>query len=76
MKKRELEWREVKPRGLGRPFVSPYISICADCAVCTCAWAYGRPVRGWTAEPSALYPGGWRVRECPEFVPMRRRRRR
>ena len=70
--------REAKPRGPGRPFVSPYISLCADCQVCTCRWAYGQEVPGWRAEPSALYEGGWRVLECPEFVamPLRRRRRR
>ena len=38
--------REAKPRGLGRPFVSPYISLCADCQVCTCRWAYGQEVPG------------------------------
>ena len=73
-----MQEREVKPRGPGRPFVSPYISLCADCQVCTCRWAYGQEVPGWRAEPSALYEGGWRVLECPEFVamPQRRRRRR
>ena len=43
--------KEVKPRGPGRPFVSPYISLCADCQVCTCRWAYGEAVPGWRAEP-------------------------
>ena len=46
--------------------------------VCTAAtdmmWeAYGCQ---YGAEPSALYEGGWRVLECPEFVAMPRRRRR
>ena len=71
----EENWKEPKPRGPGRPFVSKTMSICARCSVCTCAWAYGRPVAGWRAVPSTLYENWWQVLECPEYVPMPRRRK-
>lgn len=65
----------MQERVRGRPFVSPNMGLCARCRVCTCQWAYGKPVPGWQAEPSALYPGGWRVLACPAFLPMERRQR-
>lgn len=42
-------------------------SLCGDCRICTCTWMLcGKPVEGWTAEPSQLYKNGWIVLDCPE----------
>lgn len=53
-----------------KPFRSDRASICGYCLVCTCDWAYGRPVPGWVTVPSDLHADGYQVISCPEFVPM------
>ena len=46
------------------------MSICNDCRT-MCAWMTDEvPVPGWTAKPSANWPGGWSVRKCPLFVKL------
>lgn len=57
-------------RNRAEPIRSSRASICSACQVCTCQWAYGKPVPGWTAEPSDLYKTGYRVLDCPQFIPM------
>lgn len=52
-------------------------SLCWDCqkACCGCSWSRSfEPVKGWKAkETKKLYNGeessGYKVIECPEFVP-------
>lgn len=46
-------------------------SLCANCFNCSCDWVHiGKPVDGWTAEPSKIYCKGWAVSKCPEFAPF------
>lgn len=46
-------------------------SLCGKCGQYTCPWIHeGKPVPGWEAEPSTLYPDGWCVHSCRLFIPL------